>query len=387
MKDLFDAVKEAYSQSEPSPAEGGWQKVSASMRRASVLRAIAWGGTSIAACAATALLLFHPSHSVSDPVQVSRTAEVTPSAPVLEVLTEEPVSDPSAPMLSPVQPVSAHRMVAQAHVETEEASLDGDTAEAETEAVEAIGAVETVKAADTASDVQDDSEVQQPERWWEEPVPATKDRRHVKIGVNASASPMSSAVSNVFMPQTVFLAVLKSNSILNNSTASEIQSMYSNFSSMPTSVNYSHDLPVGLGIALNFPLTDRFSVETGLNYTYLHSTENDHGSISDQRLHFAGIPVRAEYSLIRRRAFSLYAGAGTSLEKCLKASIGGRTYSERRLQWSGEAFAGAEYTMWKNTSLYLQPTVSYWFTDTDLITYRTENPLVFSISAGIRLHL
>ncbi len=75
------------------------------------------------------------------------------------------------------------------------------------------------------------------------------------------------------------------------------------------------------------------------------------------------------------------------MEKCLKASVGRRSYDEKRLQWAGEAFAGVEFILWKSTSLYLQPTVSYWFTDTDLVTYRTETPLVFSVNAGLRFHL
>ena len=383
MKDLFDAVKEAYSQSEPSPAEGGWQKVSTSMRRTSVLRTIAWGGASIAACAAIAMLFVRAPHSGFDTVPVSSVAEVTPSVPAVEEMPEE-------------KPQPAHALVAQAHVEKEKQYL-------EEEDVVAVSG-DTVKATVTFSAVPDDSEAQQPARktasdrdvssneelqpynWWADE-PAPKNKRHLKVGLNASASPMSSATSNMLVPQMDYLAVLKSNTALYNFSDSEKKSAFSNFSSGPTSVSYSHDLPIGLGIALNFPLTDRFSIETGLNFTYLHSIEDNNGSLSDQRLHFAGIPLRASYAFIRKGNFSIYAGAGASLEKCLKASIGSRSYDEKRLQWAGEAFAGAELKLWKSTSLYLQPTVSYWFTDTDLVTYRTENPLVFSIDAGLRFHL
>lgn len=383
MKDLFDAVKEAYSQSEPSPAEGGWQKVSTSMRRTSVLRTIAWGGASIAACAAIAMLFVRAPHSGFDTVPVSSVAEVTPSVPAVEVLTEK-------------KPQPAHALVAQAHVEKEKQYL-------EEEDVVAVSG-DTVKATVTFSAVPDDSEAQQPvlnntsdrdipadeepqhDNWWAED-PAPKNKRHVKVGLKASASPVSRATSNMLVTQMEYRAVLKSNNYINNFTDSEIKFAYSNFISGPNSASYSHDLPVGLGIALNLPLADRFSIETGLNFTYLHSIEDNNGSLSDQRLHFAGIPLRASYAFIRKGKFSIYAGAGASLEKCLKASIGSRSYDEKRLQWAGETFAGAELKLWKSTSLYFQPTMSYWFTDTDLVTYRTENPLVFSIDAGLRFHL
>lgn len=386
MKDLFDAVKEAYSQSEPSPVEGGWQKVSTSMRRTSVLRTLAWSGASIAACAAIAMLFVRTPHSGLDTLPVSRIAVVTPSVPAVEVLPEK-------------KPERTQPLVAQAHVETEEPSIDREVAETDTDTAETVNEI-----TDTFNAVPDDAEAQQPARktasdrdisskeepqpdnWWADE-PAPKNKRYLRIGLSASASPMSSVTSNTLVPQMDYLPVLKSNTTLYNFTNSEKRSLLSNFSSEPTSVSNSHDLPLGLGIALNFPLTDRLSIETGLSYTYLHSLEDNNGSLSDQKLHFVGIPLRTAYSFIREGNFSLYAGAGASLEKCLYASIGSRSYDEKRLQWAGEAFAGAEFKLWKNISLYLQPTVSYWFTDTDLVTYRTENPLVFSVDAGLRFHL
>ena len=39
------------------------------------------------------------------------------------------------------------------------------------------------------------------------------------------------------------------------------------------------------------------------------------------------------------------------------------------------------------TSLYLQPSLSYYFTKTELVTYRTENPLCFTLQAGLRFDL
>lgn len=394
MKDLFDAVKDAYSQNEPVPAAEGWQKVRTSMRRASLVRSLACAGGTIAACAACVLLFVHVhDSSIEIAPEYHAARQFTAEAPSADLPVEE-----SAAEAIPSEPVkSSDNHGRQADAVADAAATSASIVAPDFQAVPQTPpqtsrqytsqiTQQTAEAPIVAGTEPTEVQELQPDDWWTEES-APKNKLHVKVGLSASTSPISSTVSNVFIPQMDFLAVLKSNNFANNHTPSEMKFLYSNSSSGPTSVSYSHDLPLGLGIALNFPLSHRLSFETGLNYTYLHSVEDDHGFLSDQRLHLAGIPLRAEFALIRRRAFSLYAGAGATLEKCLKASIGSRTYSERRLQCSGEAFAGAEYNIWKNTSLYLQPTVSYWFTETDLITYRTENPLVFSISAGIRFHL
>ncbi|MDO5442784.1 MAG: outer membrane beta-barrel protein [Bacteroidia bacterium] len=395
MKDLFDAVKEAYTQTEPMPEAGGWQKVSASMHRASVVRTLAWAGGAVAACAACALLFVHVPDS---------NFEVVPAAPAVATVSQpEPVEalpEEEGFTLAPeVENFVAQTVVKNVvHAKNEaSSSTASDYADAEPEnadpvvpfVVESEELTEYQDVSDTSEKITEKRTIEDalPENWWEyDPAPQKK-QRHVTFGINASTSPVSSMASNVLIPQMDFLAVLKSNNFANNHTASEMKSLYSNFSSAPTSISYIHDLPVGLGLAVGFPLSERFSFETGLNYTYLHSVEDNAGTLSDQRLHFAGIPLRMNVVLARGRNFSLYTGAGFSAEKCLKATLGSRSYDENRLQLSGEVFAGVEYKLWKSTSVYIQPALSYWFTETDLITYRTENPLVFSLNAGIRFHL
>lgn len=213
-----------------------------------------------------------------------------------------------------------------------------------------------------------------------------KDRR-LSLGLNLSSSASgSNGVTYVKMPQLPFLSLVKSE---NNSTniAYDTAGPLSNYSVTPTSVRYVHDLPLGVGLTASLAVSKRFSIESGQDYTYLHSVEDNNGIRSDQSLHFIGIPLRAEYKFIMHGGFSVYAGAGASVEKCVKAAIGGTSFMEHGFQCSAEAFAGAEYRILKNAGLYFQPTVSYWFTETVLVTYRTENPLTFSLNAGLRFHL
>ena len=150
---------------------------------------------------------------------------------------------------------------------------------------------------------------------------------------------------------------------------------------------YTHDLPLSLGISLRVDLTPKIGLETGLEYTYLHSTEEFVGSRLNQRLHFVGIPVRLESTLWTNGGFGFYAGVGAKVEKCVSATLGRVACEEPRLQWSAEAFGGVQYQLSSRTHLYFQPALSYYFTRTDLPTYRTEHPLGVTLHAGLRFDL
>ena len=150
---------------------------------------------------------------------------------------------------------------------------------------------------------------------------------------------------------------------------------------------YTHDLPLSLGLSLRVDLSPKIGLETGLEYTYLHSTEEFLGSRLNQRLHFVGIPVRLDATLWTKGGFGVYAGVGAKVEKCVSATLGRVSCEEPRLQWSAEAFGGVQYQLSRRTSLYFQPALSWYFTKTDLPTYRTEHPLGVTLHAGLRFDL
>ena len=170
-------------------------------------------------------------------------------------------------------------------------------------------------------------------------------------------------------------------------------------------ISWHHDLPLGIALTARLDLTSRLAVETGLEYTYLHSTEElseearlflvegvlpeDGGRLEylDQKLHFIGIPVRLIWRAWSPGRWDVYAGVGIKGDKCIKAQLGVEKLEERRLQWSAEAFGGVQYRLWDRTHLYFQPALTWYFTQTDLVTYRTENPLGLSLHAGLRFDL
>jgi hypothetical protein len=171
------------------------------------------------------------------------------------------------------------------------------------------------------------------------------------------------------------------------SNTREIGYLANSFFSASSSGQYTHDLPLSLGLSVRVALTPRLGLESGLEYTYLHSVEDFVGNRLNQRLHFIGIPVRLEASLWERNAFGIYAGIGGKMEKCISASLGRVACEEPRMQWSAEAFGGIQLRLHPRMQLYFQPALSWYITKTDLVTYRTEHPLGFTLHAGLRFDL
>ena len=159
------------------------------------------------------------------------------------------------------------------------------------------------------------------------------------------------------------------------------------FFSESASATYHHHLPLSVGLQLRLDLLPWLGVESGAEYTYLHSTQESAAGTLDQRLHFVGIPLRVDFRIWQLGSFDLYAGFGAKLEKCVSASLGRVACEEPRLQFSADAFGGIQFQLWDRAHLYLQPSLSWYLTQTDLITYRTENPVGFSVNAGLRFDL
>ncbi|MDR1742529.1 MAG: outer membrane beta-barrel protein [Dysgonamonadaceae bacterium] len=82
-----------------------------------------------------------------------------------------------------------------------------------------------------------------------------------------------------------------------------------------------HSQPVSFGITVSRNINGRFSIETGLIYTYLHSqTKNTAQSAKNedsQYFHYLGIPVNVNYSFASFGKLDIYGTVGGSIEKDL----------------------------------------------------------------------
>lgn len=151
--------------------------------------------------------------------------------------------------------------------------------------------------------------------------------------------------------------------------------------------DFRHRQPLSAGFSVRKEFSHGLSLESGLIYTLLRSDVRMPYSAEElsQRLHFIGVPLRMNWRFVERNGFSLYMGAGGMVEKCVSASLGDSSISEKALQWSLAAAVGAEYRFGGPVGLYFEPDLSYYLTSTTSHTARTESPLTVSLRLGLRL--
>ena len=89
-------------------------------------------------------------------------------------------------------------------------------------------------------------------------------------------------------------------------------------------VDIDHKQPLSFGFSVRKGLAKGFSVETGLTYTYLASDVKFAGSSKkvSQKLHYLGIPLRANWNFVDKKSFIMYVSAGGAMEKCVYGKIG-----------------------------------------------------------------
>lgn len=161
-----------------------------------------------------------------------------------------------------------------------------------------------------------------------------------------------------------------------------------------------HDSPITFGLSVNKKLDDRWSFETGLQYTFLKSdfiTGEEYRIQETQKLHYIGLPFRVSYRWGNFRKFSFYSTAGVQVDIPLKGTL--RTFhvtdsvpvdiSRQSLavpmQWSVNASAGVQYHFTRHISFYVEPTLNYYIPDgSGLRTIRREHPVTFTVPVGLR---
>lgn len=149
-----------------------------------------------------------------------------------------------------------------------------------------------------------------------------------------------------------------------------------------------HKQPLSFGFSVRKNLPKGFSVETGLTYTYLASdvTYDDSSEKFSQKLHYLGIPVRANWNFVDSKSFTMYVSAGGAVEKCIYGKIGSESETVKPVQVSVMGAVGAQYNVSNRVGIYVEPGVSYFFDDGSPVqTIRKENPCNFTLQAGIRL--
>ena len=148
-----------------------------------------------------------------------------------------------------------------------------------------------------------------------------------------------------------------------------------------------HYLPLKLGLSARFPVSERISITTGLDYSwYKSSFTYSLSGEKAQNAHYLGIPVRLDWTLASGKWLDVYLGGGVEGDWCIGATLAGERIAKDGFSASLLGAGGIQFNPTKHVGLYVEPQLSWTFTPGNPVfeTYRTQNPLMFSLAAGLR---
>ena len=156
--------------------------------------------------------------------------------------------------------------------------------------------------------------------------------------------------------------------------------------------SYQHEIPVSVGLSARIYLTDRLSINTGLNYTRYKSLRTrwfaaTHDQQKDwQYAHYIGVPVRLDYNAVNRKHFNLYFGAGLQMDKCVYATVGDERLHEKQILFGLNGAMGLQVNIVPMVGLYFEPEVSYSLNKGSIETFRSDEPFVVTVRGGLRFN-
>ena len=173
--------------------------------------------------------------------------------------------------------------------------------------------------------------------------------------------------------------------------------------SNPKDVRYDHDRPIKVGLGVKYNIDNRWSITSGLTYSYLRSTfDYSEGKMSGngvQKLHYVGLPIATSYNVISAKKLKVYLAAGGEMQKLVsgRAVMDGvnipdeakkRDVKEGGMQWSLNAAVGAEYNIVDNFGIYVEPGVSHYIDNKSSVeNFYKYKPTNFSLNVGLRLSI
>ena len=168
---------------------------------------------------------------------------------------------------------------------------------------------------------------------------------------------------------------------------------------------YSHKIPVKVGLTARYNITGRLGVETGLTYSILSSSvktgnseTGNNWSSGSQTLHYLGIPLNISFDILNSRYANIYVTGGGMMEKSISGNIKTDEYvdgkfartltakiSPKGLQWSVNAAAGVQANILPQLGVFVEPGVSHHFKNGSRVrSIYTDKPTDFSLGFGLR---
>jgi len=163
--------------------------------------------------------------------------------------------------------------------------------------------------------------------------------------------------------------------------------------------NINYVPPIAFGIVVRKELTNTLGLESGLVYTYLLTTfENGGTQRNDAKLHlhYIGVPLNLVARIWNNPKWEIYLSGGGMVEKGIqsvyvqKQYTGNQTFTTTAntsidgIQWSVNGSVGTTYRIQRNIGLFFEPKIAYYFDNNQPLSARTEYPVVFGVTAGVR---
>ena len=166
-----------------------------------------------------------------------------------------------------------------------------------------------------------------------------------------------------------------------------------------------HHRPISFGLQVGIPLSDHWTLHTGLSYSYLHSellkgTEEKYDH-THQRLHYLGVPLRLGYQIYHSKVVDFYLGGGGRIDfglsgknkvKTIEKGKADRLMTQSLSDIPTNLFLtlspGVQVNIVKGLHLYLEPTLQFKVSGSEKYsTYYTEHPQVIDLQLGFRWKL
>lgn len=166
----------------------------------------------------------------------------------------------------------------------------------------------------------------------------------------------------------------------------------------------TYGVPFTIGLGVNFPLSGKLSLGTGLNYSLLSRSfsgsytgggDTYNGSIFHD-VSYVGVPVNVYYKLLGTRdgLMDIYAWGGGSAEICVAnsyrlMSTPSKVITDKAgaFQFSTALGVGIQFKVSDKLGIYLDPAVRYYFHGNQPKSVRTDKPFMFNFDAGLRFNL
>lgn len=161
----------------------------------------------------------------------------------------------------------------------------------------------------------------------------------------------------------------------------------------------SYGIPVSFGLGVRIPVCGELSIGTGLNYSLL--TTNFAGTYKGEsgnvhhNMHYVGLPLNLYYKVIQLNSFKVFLFGGGEADLCVASRyrFDGNGFSDTvkgkvdGLMFSVDAGVGFNFDISRKISLYVDPSVKYWFPNNHPDNIRTSHPFGFNVEAGLRFNL